>query len=302
MKEAIRPFRRLHGKTKVVDFGPKALKEVRQHMIEAGLSRGVINQRVNRIKRIVKWAVGEELVPPGILHGLQAVDGLRYGRSAARETEPVKPVADAWVDAVLPFVAPQVAAMVQLQRLTGMRTCELTIMRGCDIDMAGDTWIYEPYTHKNRWRGHRRLVPLGPKAQAIIHTYLRMATEDFLFSPADAEAWRNEQRRRQRKTPMTPSQAARMPKAAPLRSKRNRYDSDSYRRAIEYGVAKAKKAGVEIPHWHPYQLRHRHATDVRRKFGVEAAQVSLGHASGNVVEVYAEKNLDLAIKVARDCG
>lgn len=84
MKEAIRPFRRLHGKTKAVDFGPKALKEVRQHMIEAGLSRGVINQRVNRVKRILKWAVGEELVPPSIYHGLQAVAGLRYGRSAGR--------------------------------------------------------------------------------------------------------------------------------------------------------------------------------------------------------------------------
>ncbi len=34
-------------------------------MIGAGLARGVINNRVNRIKRFVKWAVSEELVPAG---------------------------------------------------------------------------------------------------------------------------------------------------------------------------------------------------------------------------------------------
>ena len=81
-----------------------------------------------------KWAVADELIPPSIYHGLQAVTGLTYGRSAARETEPVKPVPDLHVAVVLPFVSPHVAAMIVLQRLSGMRAGEVVIMRPCDID------------------------------------------------------------------------------------------------------------------------------------------------------------------------
>ena len=136
------------------------------------LSRSVINNRVNRIKRVFKWAVSEELIPTRIYEGLRTVAGLRYGRTTARETEPVKPVSDHAVEPVLPFVAPQVAAMIKLQRLTGMRPCEVVIMRPCDIDTNCDIWIYEPSDHKNRWRGHRKQIPLGPQAQEIISQFL----------------------------------------------------------------------------------------------------------------------------------
>ena len=55
-------------------------------MIKQGLARGVVNHRISRIKRMFKWAVAEELVPSAVFHGLQAVSGLRYGRSG-----PAKP-------------------------------------------------------------------------------------------------------------------------------------------------------------------------------------------------------------------
>lgn len=45
-----------------------------------------------------EWAVAVELVPPSTHHGLQAVTGLRRGRSAARESEPVKPVPEVSVN------------------------------------------------------------------------------------------------------------------------------------------------------------------------------------------------------------
>ena len=108
VREAIWPLRHLYGATKGGEFGPKALRAVRQYMIdEQDLSRKVINQRIGRIKRLFKWAVAEELVPLSIHHGLQAVAGLRFGRTKARETEPVKPVDDKHVDAVLPYLTPQ---------------------------------------------------------------------------------------------------------------------------------------------------------------------------------------------------
>ncbi len=95
MKDAIWPLHQLYGLTPADDFGPQALKAVRQYMVtEQGLCRNVVNHRISRIKRVFKWAVAEELVPPSTFHGLQALAGLRYGRTEARETEPVKPVDD----------------------------------------------------------------------------------------------------------------------------------------------------------------------------------------------------------------
>jgi hypothetical protein len=85
----IRAVRHLYGPTPARDFGPRALKVIRQRMVDAGLCRGVVNQRIGRVKRIFKWAVAEELIPPAHYQALQALAGLRRGRTPARETEPV---------------------------------------------------------------------------------------------------------------------------------------------------------------------------------------------------------------------
>lgn len=69
MTYALRPVRKLYGKSSAATFGPLALKAVREHMIDDGLCRGLINSRVNRIKRAWKWAVSEELLPPGASRG-----------------------------------------------------------------------------------------------------------------------------------------------------------------------------------------------------------------------------------------
>ncbi len=143
IKLAVRPLKELYGLHAALAFGPLGLKAVRQAMIHAGLCRGVVNQRVGCIKRIFKWAASEELVSAQVFHALQAVDGLRRGRTTAREPEPVKPVSDDQVDAVLPFLAPTLRAMVELQRLTGMRSGELCILRSCDVDTSGDVWRLE---------------------------------------------------------------------------------------------------------------------------------------------------------------
>jgi hypothetical protein len=85
-------------------------------MVDAGLCRNEVNKRTGRIVRLFKWSVGEAMVPPSVRHGLQAVTGLRRGRADVREAEPVKPVPDAFVDAIEPHVSRQVWAMIQLQR------------------------------------------------------------------------------------------------------------------------------------------------------------------------------------------
>ncbi len=139
------------------------------------LSRGVVNARIDRIKRIFRWAVSEELIPPSIDQGLRAVAGLRDGRCVARETEPVRPVEDQSVHAIMKFLSPVVADMVRLQRITGLRSGSLVTMRRCDIDQSGKNWIFAPLHHKTSHHGRRLQIPIGPQGQAILRTYLNRA-------------------------------------------------------------------------------------------------------------------------------
>ncbi|MFO0839577.1 MAG: site-specific integrase [Phycisphaerae bacterium] len=186
VKDATRQLQELYGMTRVADFGPTALKTVRQKMIGKKLSRRVVNFRVNRIRRVFKWGVENELVPPGVLHALQAVAPLRAGRSDAREIGPVRPVTEETVNAILPYVTPQVRAMIELQQLTGMRPNEVTAMRPVDIDRNQATWVYRPARHKTEHHGIERAIYLGPRARAIITPYLCRPGESYLFSPKEA--------------------------------------------------------------------------------------------------------------------
>jgi hypothetical protein len=95
-RSSLRPFKHLYGHTPAKDFGPLALKAIRQKIVEgyehpqygpqAGLCRGVINQRVGRIRRMFKWGVAEEMLPEKVYRALMAVPGLSRGRSTVRET------------------------------------------------------------------------------------------------------------------------------------------------------------------------------------------------------------------------
>jgi hypothetical protein len=44
---------------------------------------------------------------------------------------------------------------------------------------------------------------------------------------------------------------------------------------------------------------HSRATEVRKRFGLETAQVTLGHTRANATEFYAERGQGLAVEVAR---
>ena len=318
MVDAIGPLNDMYGSTLAKDFGPLKLKTIRQHLIDRDLCRTEINKRVRRINRVFKWAVSEELVPPSVYEGLRTVTGLRFGKTTARESAPVKPVDPTVVAQTLPCLQPQVSAMVQVQLLTGMRPSEVIDMRPELIDRSSDVWIYEPDKHKNKWRGHNRCVPLGPKAQKVLQPFMQREASKHLFSPQEAEEFRNNKRaeNRNRTTPVFPCElrarekrreASRKHKSK--RPKGDRYTPDSYRRAIDYGIKKAnrilsrtKPSCPSLPNWSPYQLRHTYATEMRKNHGVEAAQIGLGHARTNIVDVYAEKNLQLLIELAAQDG
>lgn len=314
LTEAVGPLCRLFGTTPAAQFGPKALREVRDDYIARDLCRKSVNKHISRIRRVFKWAVAEELVPPSIAHGLSALAGLRRGRSEARESTPTQTVSLADIEAVLPYVSAQVAAMIQLQYHGAMRPAEVTIMRRCDIDADDpDNWVYRPAAFKTQYLGDEREVYLGKQCQVILKPFLDRPADSYLFSPLEAEAERNDKRNAERdpnrKTKIYPCELRQREKrkaraaAKPAkRPKRDHYDVDSYRRAVTYGINQARKAGVEVRAWCPRQLRHTMATRVRREFGLEAAQVFLGHAECAVTQVYAARDRQLGIEVAKKLG
>jgi integrase len=297
IRAALRPLVKLFGPTLVVAFGPLRLKEVRDEMIRRGHTRKSINRQVGRIQRAFAWGVENELLPETVYNALLTVAGLAKGRTKAIEGDPVKPVPIAFVDVVKPYVSRHVWAMIQLQLLTGARPGEIVSMRVGNLNTGGPLWEYTPETHKTEHHDCDRLILIGPKAQTIVRDFLKPSLDAFVFSPIDADAERQAARRAARKSPMTPSQAARQAKADGRRRPKDRYTVASYRRAIARACLKA-----EVPEWHPHQLRHNAGTNLRRAYGVEAARVILGHASLDATELYAEADVQRARQITLEVG
>ena len=298
LKLVIKLWANLFPGIPVADFGPKALKRVRDEMIRMGHTRKTINNQVNRLRRIIAWGVEEEKVKGETLWALRAVKGLRRGRSDAKESIPIRPVLQAVIDAVLPHCNRQVKAMIELQLLTGMRPGEVTIMRPCDIsDWDKPTWKYTPQHHKTENHGHIRQIPLGPKARRIVNQFVTTDTQAYLFRPADAVADQRAARREDRQTPLYPSHMNRKLKVEPKWGPGESYSVKEYRNAIGRACDKAITLPTELmpdtvratwparkklkakmgekfeahhakvlawygqQRFHPHQLRHNFATD-----------------------------------------
>ncbi len=299
IRRAVEPLVKLYGRTPAADFGPLALKVVRQNMIDAGLARTTINQRVNRVRRLFRWAAENELSPPSVYDALRAVSPLKRGRTEAREPEPVRAVSDADIEATLPHLPAMVAAMVTVHRHTGMRTGELLGMRVADLDIAGDVWEYRPPHHKLTWRGRGRVVLIGPKAQAALRPYLTADREAPIWSPVRSEAQRRADASARRRTPLScGNKRGSNRKARPQRRPGGCYTTQAYNHAIKRAC---ERAGVPI--WHANQLRHTAATDLRRAAGIDVAGIVLGHdAKSNVTGVYAESDLTRAREIIARVG
>jgi integrase len=294
IRQALRFVRRTYGTTPAVDFGPVALKNVRQAMIDAGRSRKLINKDANRIRQMFGWAVESELLPVQVHQALKRVKGLRKGRSAAKETHPVAPVPEEAIRAVLPHLSPQVAAMVQLQHLCGARPQEIVAIRPCEVDTSGDLWLYQPRSHKTAHLDRGKVIVLGPRAQEILRPWLDRAPESYCFVPAETSAWHyHRTRRREATRDLGQEGAPRNLQLAPG----PRYTRHSYRTAVQRAC---RRAG--IPAWSPRQLRHTRATLIRQAYGLEAAKAVLGHADTKITEIYAERDLKLAMRIMREIG
>ncbi len=280
IRTALRHTRQLYGNQPVTEFGPLALKTVRTVMVDRGNWRKYINSNVNRIRRMFKWGVANEMVPVTVHQALMAVDGLKAGKCDARETGPVLPVDDAVIDATIEHCSQTVADMIRFQRLTGCRPGEVRTIRPCDVDRTHEVWRYTPASHKMEHKGRHRVILIGPKAQAVLAPYLLRDPERLCFT-------------RPRKRDMF---------------KRWTYNEAIHRAcdkafpAPEGTEGQALKEWKRNHRWAPNRLRHSAATDVRRQFGLEGSQAVLGHASADVTQIYAERDLVRAAEIMKIVG
>lgn len=323
---AIKPVSELYATLPAVLFGVKEFRTVREWWIsretvskprkarskkEAAriaseppkpprkCSRQYINKQMKRLLRVIKWAVGQGIIPPAIIEALRCVEPLKRGRTQAPEAKKITCVEQSRVDATLCFMTPILADMVRFQQLVGCRPGELCRITPGMVNRADEVWEIELAEHKTAYRDKSRTIYVGPQGQAVLSRYLLRGKDEPCFSPAESESQRRDAMHEARKTPLScgnkpgSNRIAREPKKQPGKC----YTAGTYARAV---LSACKRAKV-LP-WAPNQLRHNRATIIRRNFGIEAASVMLGHSGLEVTQVYAEADRQKAIDVAKAIG
>jgi len=275
------PLLDLYPTLAAADVGTREFAAVRQRMLDDGVSRRTINQRVQVLQLMFRRAEAHGRVPPGTWHHLQTLEPLKRGRGGTEERAPVGPADEHHVHLVMSYAPPTICAMIHLQLLTGMRSDELCRMRPCDVDRGGDVWLYRVVEHKTAHRGKRRVVLIGPWGQWVLGNLPDCADDEYYFKPAEAMVERGRK---------------------PGRTVAERYDRRTYYRAVEYAAKVARKAHPDLPHIHPNQLRHAHATTVEREASERAAQQMLGHSSPKTTRIYVERHLGDAMAWVRESG
>jgi integrase len=323
MERAITPLSELYATLPAKAFGPLEFKAVRGwwlsrecQTVAGRCTRQYINTQMKRVVRVLKWAVGEAMVPPSVREAVKCVAPLKAGRSKAPEAPPVRPVIDSVIEKTLAELPAIVADMVRVQLLTGARPGEVCQLTPAMVDRSEDVWKITIAKHKNAYRGKTRTLYAGPQAQAVLAKYLLRGENDCLFRPCDTLAKQLLERSEQRTTPAKygnrpGSNRVRKPKRQPG----VQYLRHSYARAIERACDKAFPAPPEIKaddaklkawrvahRWSPNQLRHTRATDIRKQFGLESASSVLGHSQLSTTLIYAEQDAERAIHVARQIG
>lgn len=296
VKKALEPLVLLYGSTPAAEFGPKALRVVRGTWLNPDdgepLTRNTVNKYTGTVRRMFRWAASQELIDVTVYQALATLDNVRKRRTTARETAPIMPVNDRHLEKVL-AIAPRVMRdMIQVQLLTGARPGEVCALRRGDIDVSGDVWLAVLQEHKGAWResAQPRTIAIGPQAQVIIKNYLLRPADAYVFDPREAVAERPAKKHRRR-----PGQAE--TKRLTARKVRDHYDAASYRHAIE---RLCEKAGV--PAWNPNQVRKLAATRAREVFGLDGAQILLGHSNANITEVYAKLDQARLVEIAKRLG
>jgi len=297
---------RSYGTSLACEFDSLALESTRNAMVESGsLNRKTLNNRTDRLRTLFKWGAAKKLVPAEIHDALMKVDRISKRRGLAlglREPGVVPAVEIEQVEAVLPLVSRQVAAIIELMQWSGARCGEIVQLRPCDVDRSSDPWIYTPPTHKTQHLEMERPIRFGPKARKVLTPWLLRAADLPCFRPCEAEAERREKLSEARKAPIgkgnRPGYSKRVREGRDAeRAAGETYTTDVVRKAIQRAC---EKAG--IPKWSPHQVRHAAATRINRGADSESARLILGHSSIQTTAIYVERDEAKAREAAERLG
>ena len=274
-RHALQSMNNLYHGVRVIDFGPKKLKQLQQQMVKDGLAQQTINGRIRRIKQVFDWGVSEEMVSVNVSQALRTVHGLRIGKTAARAPQPKGPVSVAAVNAIKPLVTSPVWAMIQFMLFTGCRPSEAVALKWSEINTTKPVWAYTPKHHKTSHKGKNRVIVIGPQGQQVLNAIREMSRSDFVFDPqVGFEEY--------------------VRKAFGDKAKARKVGACYTKHGLNTAVRNAcDKAG--IPRWSPGQLRKTRATQARHDGDLETAQQILGHSSKQTTERhYADVDLSRA--------
>lgn len=300
-RAALKPLRRLFGALPIDQFGPNRLRMVQEQMIRDGLSRQTINKRVGRIRQLFRWCVGREMCPPAIYEALRHVEPVKPGQGA-HDAPRRKPVSWATVEATLPHLSPLMRAFALVLWHTGARVGEIRVLTTDMIDQTGDVWRADLAKHKTAHHGKERVILFGPQAQLVLKPWLRLGdAAKPIFSPRRAD-----KRSAKRKGVKAPGRS--YDRCGPGHAMRRAcarafpHPTLSGKRDLTEAQRDELKRWDKAHRWSLAQLRHAKATTLRERFGLDVAQVVLGHAKPTMTAHYSSTAIAHAVDAMREAG
>lgn len=158
-RSALDIVKNLFGSMPVDQFSPKCLRLARELMYRPkeeagkGWTRQTTNSQTRRITQMFRWGVSHELAAPEVLHRLEAIEGLKKGRTEASENGRIEAISIRSLRPTLRQLPTVVRDMVRFQLRTGCRPGEVCQIRPCDVVRDGAVWEYTPESHKTEHHG-----------------------------------------------------------------------------------------------------------------------------------------------------
>jgi hypothetical protein len=182
MKSVVRPLNELYGMLPAKDFGPLALKAVRQRFVEAGWVRESCNKGVNRIRHIFKW--GSLKTNWWHLATLRnssrrAIAQGQDGSARQRPQNCRRRCADRNGQETGSYAGSRFDRPAT--PLWGSFSGELLKLTTSIIDRTGDVWKADISDHKTVHHDQSRTLHFGPQGQLILAKYLSADPDAKLF-------------------------------------------------------------------------------------------------------------------------
>lgn len=314
LKHAVVELLRLFGHLPAKMLDSMVVRRVRDAMADRArdprpLSRRTVNDRIQRIQRMVRWAAEERLVPATVMHEVLLVSPLKPGRGPAHDNPPRRAVSIEHVEAAKRHLPKPLAALVDFMLLTGARCGEAVQLASRYVDRTKEVWEFRPPKHKGEWRGHVRVVLIGPKAQAALLPFVRDEPDRAWFRPCDVvEAMHAENRRKHALARLAKGQPIWPAHMDRVRGKRKGeaarvVPGDEYSsNAIGHALRRACDA-AGIARFGPHALRHAAASRIYAELGEEAAVATIGHGSPMISRRYTTAAREaLAVECAKQLG